>query len=93
MAFRDVDCDRARLEQPEIAVVVGWNLRERMKREVCGFLHRLERNKTNVVRLSHFFECPTDGRVTRQSPAAIGRAFERGNGGGRWKARGDCALL
>jgi hypothetical protein len=55
MALRDMENDRPRLEQAEIAFLVGRNLPERMKRQMCGFLHRPERNKTNLVRLAHFF--------------------------------------
>jgi len=43
-----------------------------MKRAMRGFLHLAERNKTNVVRLAHFFERPTDTHVTCLSLAAVG---------------------
>jgi len=43
-----------------------------MKRQMRGFFHRLERKKTNVVRLAYFFERPADARITRQSFAAVG---------------------
>src|SRR5260221_5210658 len=82
--------DRPRLEQGEITFFKGRNLPERMKRAMRGFLHRLERNKTNLVRLLHFFQRPANTRVTRQTLAAIGRALKGGNGGGHWKASGDC---
>jgi hypothetical protein len=72
MALRDMEHDRPRLEQAEIAFFVGRNLPERMKRQMCGFLHRPERNKTNLVRLAHFFQRPANARITRQSLAAIG---------------------
>jgi hypothetical protein len=72
MALRDMEHDRPRLEQAEIAFFVGRNLLERMKRQMCGFLHRPERNKTNLVRLAHFFQRPANARITRQSLAAIG---------------------
>jgi len=49
---------------------------------VRGFLQRPERNKTNLVRLTHFFKCPANAHVTRKSLAAIGRPFKGGNGGG-----------
>ena len=42
MALRDVEHDRSRLEQAEIAFLKGRNLPERMKRQMCGFLHRTE---------------------------------------------------
>ena len=41
-----------------------------------GLLHFTERNKTNIVRLAHFFKRPANAHVTRQSPAAIGRPFK-----------------
>src|SRR5277367_5858738 len=82
MALLDVQHDRARLEQDEIAFFIGRNLPERMKRSMRGFLQRPERNKTNLVRLAHFLECPANAHVTRKSLAAIGRPFEGGNGGG-----------
>src|SRR6185503_18574273 len=79
MALRDVEHDRPRLEQAEIAFFVGRNLPERMKRQMCGFLHGPERNKTNLVRLAHFLQRPANARITRQSLAAIGRPFKGGN--------------
>ena len=38
MALRDVEHDRARLEQAEIALFVGRNLPERMQRQMGGML-------------------------------------------------------
>ena len=72
MALRDMEHDRPCLEEDEITFLVGWNLPERMKRQMCGFLHRPERNKTNLVRLAHFFKRPAHARITRQPLAAIG---------------------
>src|SRR5258707_9520918 len=71
MALRDMEYDRPRLEEGKIAFFIGRNLPERMKPTIRGFLHLPERNKTNVVRLAHFFKRPADAHVTRQSPAAI----------------------
>src|SRR5438128_12158961 len=85
-----MEYDRARFEEGEIAFFIGRNLPERMKHTMRGFLHRTERNKTNVVRLVHFFKRPANAHVTRQSLAAIWRLFKGGNGGGHWKASGDC---
>ena len=82
MALGDVEHDRPRLEQGEIAFFIGGNLPERMKRPMGGFLHRSERKQTNVVRLTHFLKGPANAHVTRQSPAAIGRPFKGGDGGG-----------
>src|SRR4051794_10313112 len=81
MALRDVEYDRSCLEQAEIAFFISWNLPDRMQRQMCRLLHRLERNKPDFVRLAHFFQRPANARVTRQSLAAIGRMFEGGNGG------------
>jgi ribosomal protein S8E len=72
MALCDVEHDRPRLEQRKTTLFIGRNLPERMKRPMRGFLHRPERNKTNLVRLAHFFKRPANAHVTRQSPAAIG---------------------
>src|SRR5207302_6417682 len=57
-----------------------------------GFLHRTERNKTNLVRLAHFFKRPANAHVTRQSLAAIGRPFKGGNSWGHWKGHGDFSV-
>src|SRR5688572_13332779 len=86
MALRDMEHDGARLEQGEIAFFIGRNLPERMKRTMRGFLHLAERNKTNVVRLAHFFERPANAHVTRLSLAAIRRLLKGGNGGVHGKA-------
>src|SRR5690606_17418750 len=58
MALRDMEHDRPRLEQGEIAFLIGRNLSERMKRAMRGFLHRTEREKANLVGLAHFLERP-----------------------------------
>src|SRR5690606_12344287 len=71
MALRDMQHDRARLEQGEIAFFIGRNLPERMKRTMRGLLQRTEREKAYVVGPAHFFERPANRHVTRQSPAAI----------------------
>src|ERR1700730_9728397 len=89
MALRDMEHDRPRLEQGEIAFFIGRNLPERMERTMRGFLHLSERNKTNAVGLAHFFKCPANAHVTRESLAAIGRAFKGGYGGGHRKGHGD----
>src|SRR2546426_12091364 len=90
MALRNMEHDRPRLEQSKIAFFIGRNLSERMKRSMRGFFHLTERNKTNVVRLVHFFKRPANAHITRQSLAAIWRLFKGGNGGSHWKAPGDC---
>jgi len=48
MVLRDMENDRPRLEQDEIAFFIGRNLPERMTCTMRGFLHRTERKKTNV---------------------------------------------
>src|SRR4030095_999888 len=85
-----IEYDRPRLEQGEIAFCVGRNLTERMQPEMRGFLHLLEREQANVVRLAHFFECPANAHVTCQSSAAIGRPFKGGDGRVHGSAPGDC---
>ena len=40
MALCDMEHDRPRLEQDEIAFFIGWNLPERMKRSMRWILHR-----------------------------------------------------
>ena len=72
MSLGDVKHDRARLEQREIAFLVGRNLAERMKRQMRGLLHRAKRDEANLVGLAHFLERPANARITRQSLAAIG---------------------
>src|SRR4051812_8421317 len=81
--------DRARLEQREIAFLIGWNLPERTERAMRRLLHLAERDKTNVIRLAHFLERPANAHVTRQTPAAVRRAFKGCDGGGHWKGSGS----
>src|SRR5690606_33391083 len=64
VAFGDMENDRSCLKQDEFALLISWNLTERMKRQMCRFLHCLEGNKPNSVRLSHFFKSPTHARIT-----------------------------
>src|SRR5262245_18005248 len=85
MALRDMEDDRARLEEGERAFFVGRNLTERMKLAMRGFLHLAERKKSNIVGLTHFFERPTNAHIARQSPTAIGRACKSGDGGRAWR--------
>src|SRR5262249_5036462 len=89
----DMEHDGPRLEQGEIAFFIGRNLSERMKRSMRRFLHLTERNKTNVVKLAHFFERPANAHVARLSLAAIGRPFKGGYGGGHWNGHGDFSFL
>src|SRR5437016_10122599 len=89
MALRDMEHDRPRLEEGEIAFFIGWHLPERMERAMRGFFQLGEREKTNLVRLAHFFKRPANAHVTRQSLAAIGRPFKGGNSGDHWKGHGN----
>src|SRR4051795_345091 len=86
MALCDMEHDRPGLEQAEIAFLVGRDLPERMKRQMCGFLHRFERHKSNLVRLAHFLQRPANARIARQSLAAIGRPFKGGDHDGHREA-------
>ena len=79
----------ARLEQRQVAFLIGRDLPERMERNMRGFLHLTERKKSNVVRLIYFFKRPANAHVTRQSLAAIGRAFKGGDCDGHQKAPVD----
>jgi hypothetical protein len=71
MALRNMQHDCTYLEQREIAFFIGWDLAEGMKRQMCGLLHRPDRNKANLVRLAHFVECPANAGIPRQSLATI----------------------
>src|SRR5215510_4663551 len=86
MVLGNMEHDRPRLEQGEIAVLKGRNLSERMQRQMRRLLHRTERNKANLVGLAHFFQRPANARITRQSLAAIGGPFKGGNGDGHREA-------
>jgi hypothetical protein len=58
-----------------------------------GLLNLSEGKKTNAVRLAHFFGGPTDGHVTRQSSAAIGRPLKGGKMGLMSRLRmHDCTM-
>src|SRR5580704_396544 len=82
MALRDMEHDRPRLEQSEIACFIGRDLPERMQRAMRRLLHLGERNQANVVGLTDFFQSPANAHVTRESGATIGGSFKGGNGGG-----------
>ena len=86
MALGDVEHDGPRLEQDELAFLVGRDLAERMQRQVRRLLHRPERNQANLVGLAHLFQRPANARVARQSLAAVGRAFKGGDGDGHREA-------
>jgi len=88
MALRDMEHDRPRLEQNKVLFFIGRDLPERIKRSMRRFLHRTERNEANLVGLAHFFKRPANAHITRKSPAAVGRPFKGGNGGGHRKRNG-----
>lgn len=81
MALRDVEHDRSRLEQAEIAFLIGRNLAERIDRQMRELPHRAEREETNIVWLADFLERPANAHVARLPPAAVGRPFKGGDGG------------
>src|SRR5213595_803224 len=72
--------DCSGLKQGEIVLLVGRDLPEGMQSQVRGLLHCRKRDKANLVRLAHFLQRPTYARITRQSLAAVRRAFEGSNG-------------
>jgi hypothetical protein len=47
-----------------------------------GFLLRTQRNKADLVRLTHLFKRPANARIARQARAAIGRPFKSGDDDG-----------
>lgn len=77
--------DGARLEQREIAVLIGRNLPERMQRPMRGLLHVAERKQTNIIGLADFLQRPANLHVAREPAAAVGGCSEGGDGGGSWR--------
>ncbi len=77
----DVEDDRARFEQREIAFLIGRNAAKRIAGAVFGFLERFHRDEADIVWLSHLLKCPAHTHVARHPFALIGRIFENGNGG------------
>src|SRR5690606_31123550 len=57
-AANNMKYDSARFEQVKGICLVGRNLPKRVKREIDGFFHRLERHRTDLIRLAYFFQCP-----------------------------------
>lgn len=68
----DVKHDRPRLEQGEVAVLIGRNLAKRMRFEMRRFLHGAEGNQADVVGLADLLQRPADARIPRQPLAAVG---------------------
>lgn len=89
MGLRDVQHDRARLEQLEIVFLIGWNFSERMQHKMRGLLHLLERHEAHVVRLPGFLQRPAHLHVAREAPALVGRIREGSDGGGHGEVPGD----
>src|ERR1700754_1932072 len=79
MPLCDMEHDRSCLEQAKASFFIRGNLTERMPRQMLGALHPGMGHKANVIRLSRFFERPTNTRVPGQSLATIGRIFKGGN--------------
>src|SRR5262249_2059661 len=79
MTVGDVEHDRPRLEQGEITFLIGRDLPKWLEREMRAFLHRTERDKANLIRLTYFFKRPANARIPRQAPAAIWGPFKGGN--------------
>src|SRR6185437_14136055 len=80
MMLGDVEDDRTRLEQHQLAFFVGRNLAEGLALEMRGLLHRRERDGTNLIRLADFLERPTDAHVAREALAAVGRSLKHADG-------------
>jgi hypothetical protein len=72
MLLPEVQDDRARFEQGEVAFLVRRDLPEGMQRQMRGLLHLGEGHEAHVVRLVDFFERPAHPHVARQSAAAVG---------------------
>ena len=77
MALGDMEDDRPRFEQDELAFLIGRDLPEGMAGEMRGLLHLLERHQADVVGLAHFLERPANPHVARQPLAAVGGAIRR----------------
>ena len=66
----DMKDDGTCLEQGQIALLIGGDLPERMKRQMRRFLHRLEGHKPHRVRLPDFFKRPTNAGIARRDLSA-----------------------
>jgi hypothetical protein len=83
---REVEDDRAGLEEDERAVLVGRDRAEGMQGEMRGFLEGAERDQAHRVGLADFFERPANARVAGEALAAVGRTLERGDRDGHGTA-------
>ena len=72
MVLGYMEDDGTGFEQNEIALFIGRNLPERLKREMLRFLHRLEREKAHIIWLAHLFQRPTNAHVAGEALAAVG---------------------
>jgi hypothetical protein len=57
-----------------------------------GLLHRVERNKPDLVRLADFFKRPADAHVGRQFLAVVWRPFKSSDGGYQWNAASGAVI-
>lgn len=79
MTLGEVEYDRTRFEQHQLALFVRRNLSEWVSGKMVRFFHGLEGQQTHVVRLPHFFERPANAHVACQPLAAIGGVLEGRN--------------
>ncbi|MBB4360891.1 hypothetical protein GGD65_001913 [Bradyrhizobium sp. CIR18] len=72
MTLGDAQHDRTGFEQGEIAILEGWNLPERMQRQMRRLLHRRERDEADIVGLADLLQRPANPHVARLPAAAVG---------------------
>ena len=77
MALGNMEDDCPGLEQDKTAVLIGRDLSERMTDEMRGLLHRLERYKTDFIRLARFLKGPTAHGCRAPVPHLPGQSGER----------------
>ena len=70
-----------------LPLAVGLALAERMQGQVGRLLQRCEGERPHGVGLAGFFQRPAHAHVARQATAAVGRAFEGGEGGDHGRLR------
>ena len=73
MALGNMQHDRPRLEQGQIAFLEGRNLAERLKRQMRGVFHGRERNETDLLGLAHSLQRPAKARGQGEGPCGVGR--------------------
>ncbi len=82
MVLGDVKDDRARLEQGEIAFLIGRDQPKRMKAQMRWFRLCLERDSAYLIGLPYLFKRPANPHIARQAQAAVGRSLKRGDDDG-----------